>query len=159
MSQNWAFRNNADEAWQHSQAEPAICYEKRLILPCPFCEGEAAPLDENDHTSCTTIWCGSTAYMHVDAWNNRPAMAAYARIEELEAELGGWSPIDEAPKDGSKVDLWVKFENSGWRRVTDAYWNAKLRDWQLGQNNAADYMVHPIITHFMMPPGAPEVSQ
>lgn len=43
------------------------------LLPCPFCEGEAAPLDENNHTSCTNIACGSTAYMHVDAWNSRPS--------------------------------------------------------------------------------------
>lgn len=46
------------------------------LLPCPFCGGEAAPLDENDHTSCTNIACGSTAYMHVDAWNERPSLKA-----------------------------------------------------------------------------------
>lgn len=48
----------------------------RTVLPCPFCEGEPAPLDENDHTSCTNIACGSTAYMHVDSWNERPALNA-----------------------------------------------------------------------------------
>lgn len=41
----------------------------RSIQPCPFCGGAASPLDENDHTSCSNISCGSTAYMHVDAWN------------------------------------------------------------------------------------------
>ncbi len=155
MSENWAFRNNAMEAWQHSSEEPEICYEKRLILPCPFCEGEPAPLDENDHTSCTNITCGSTAYMHVDAWNNRPAIGAYDRIKELEAELGGWCPIDTAPKDGTRIDVWAKFEKSGWRRQPDAYWNEKIGNWQLGQYNAEDYMVTPIVTHWMPLPSAP----
>lgn len=67
----------------------------------------------------------------------------------------GWMPIDKAPKDGSKVDLWAMFEITGWRRITDAHWNDKLGDWQLGQYNAADYLVRPIITHFMTPPGPP----
>lgn len=125
------------------------------LKPCPFCEGDPAPLDENNHTSCTNVTCGSTAYMHVDAWNNRPAMKAYARIEELEAELGGWLSIESAPQDGTKVDLWAKFENSGWRRVADAHWNGKLNDWQLGQYNAADYMVRPVITHWMPLPSPP----
>jgi len=127
------------------------------ILPCPFCEGEPALLDKNDHTFCINISCGSTAYMHVDAWNNRPAIFAYQRIEELEAELGGWIDISEAPKDGTKVDVWAKFDKSGWRRVPDAFWNVKINDWQLGDYNAADYMVHPEITHWMPLPPPPKV--
>jgi len=71
MSGLWSFRNNADEMCQTSAHEPEVCYEKHYVLACPFCEGEPAPLDENDHTSCTNIACGSTAYMHVDAWNDR----------------------------------------------------------------------------------------
>lgn len=153
----WNFRNNADEMWQTSTQQPEVCYEKRHVLPCPFCEGEPAPLDENDHTSCMTIWCGSTAYMHVDAWNNRPTIAAYQRIEELEAELGGWSPIEDAPKSGCKVDLWVRYDRGGWQRVADAHWNEKLNGWQLGDHNVSDFMVPPVITHFMMPPGPPSL--
>lgn len=128
------------------------------VLPCPFCEGDAAPLDENDHTYCTNVSCGSGAYLHVDAWNNRPAIGAYQRIAELESELGGWVGIDDdPPKDGTKIDLWVKFEKGGWRRVPDAYWNSAIGDWQLGQHNAADYAVHPVISHWMPLPSPPKL--
>lgn len=41
-----------------------------ILKICPFCGGEAAPLDANDHTWCTNIACGSTSYIHRDAWNN-----------------------------------------------------------------------------------------
>lgn len=51
-------------------------------LGCPFCGGEAAPLDENDYTSCTNITCGSTAYMHVSAWNERPEIENIAKLCE-----------------------------------------------------------------------------
>lgn len=46
------------------------------LQPCPFCGGAAAPLDENDHTSCPNISCGSTAYMHIDAWNRAESQQA-----------------------------------------------------------------------------------
>jgi len=67
-----------------------------------------------------------------------------------------WQPIETAPKDGSKIDLWAKFEKSGWRRVPDAHWNEAIGDWQLGNFNAADYMVRPEITHWMPLPPTPE---
>jgi len=34
-----------------------------------------------------------------------------------------WKPIDSAPKDGTKVDLWILHEFSGSSfRVPDCYW-------------------------------------
>lgn len=39
------------------------------MKPCPFCGGEAAEPDANNHTWCTEVSCGSTAYMSVEAWN------------------------------------------------------------------------------------------
>lgn len=69
---------------------------KLQLLPCPFCGGTAARPDGNDHTWCTEISCGSSAYMHVDAWNNRhqengdtdldEKLAMLGRIEFLESE-------------------------------------------------------------------------
>lgn len=159
----WAFRNNADEMWQASAHEPEICYEKRHVLACPFCEGDPAPLDENDHTSCTNITCGSTAYMHVDAWNNRPAMKAYARIEELEAEFGGWLTIDSAPKDGTKVDLWVRIrpskmeEPESYERFPASWWDADRNDWKLGRLcwHSKFYADAHVPTHWMPVPSHP----
>lgn len=130
------------------------------IKPCPFCEGDPAPLDENNHTSCTNVACGSTAYMHVDAWNNRPTVKAYARIEELEAELGGWSPIFTAPKDGTLVDLWginhlrhgkpgERIVNVRWGAVTN--WMGQERDdWQHGRGEDFEP------THWMPLPTPPQ---
>ena len=69
--------------------------------------------------------------------------------------MSQWLPISTAPKDGTKVDLWVIFNGTGPHRVTDAHWNDKLSDWQLGQYNASDYMTHPVITHWMPIPDAP----
>ncbi len=134
--------------------QPTPC-RRRQLLQCPFCEGDPAEPDENKHTYCTNIACGSSAYMHVDAWNKRPSLGAYARIAELERELGGWLTIDDAPTDGTRVDLWVTFERTGSRRVTNAYWNSKVGDWQINEYNAADYVVRPKITHWMPLPAAP----
>lgn len=88
------------------------------IKNCPFCNEPATEPDENNHVMCSAVWCGSDAYMHVDAWNNRPLVKEYARIKELEDELGGWETIDSAPKDGTVVDLW--HEEFG--RQPDCYW-------------------------------------
>ena len=65
-----------------------------------------------------------------------------------------WMPVKTAPKDGRKVDLWVRFE-SGWRRVADAHWNDELGNWQLGEYNASNYLKHPEITHWMPLPEPP----
>lgn len=125
------------------------------VKNCPFCNEPATEPDENNHVMCSAVWCGSDAYMHVDDWNNRPLVKEYARIKELEDELGGWETIDSAPKDGTKVDLWVVFDRTGAMRVSDCYWNKMVDDWQLRGNNAADYMVRPKIEYWMRVPTSP----
>ncbi|MCY1741174.1 hypothetical protein [Ensifer sp. SL37] len=47
------------------------------------------------------------------------------RIEELEAELGGWAPIDTAPRDGTIIDLW---HVDGYR-VPDTWWDEEDGIW------------------------------
>jgi hypothetical protein len=73
--------------------------------------------------------------------------------------MSAWQEISTAPKDGSKIDIWGKFEKSGWRRVPNAHWNEKMKNWQLGDYNASDYMVKPIITHWMPIPEPPAPSK
>ncbi|MDH0740921.1 hypothetical protein [Stenotrophomonas maltophilia] len=58
------------------------------------------------------------------------------RCAKLLRELASrtWRPISSAPKDGTRVDLWlVNHKNEG-RRVTDAYWNehGQSRTWRDG---------------------------
>ena len=90
----------------------------------------------------------------LDSLEERPLYTHPPALEPVKASP--WRPIETAPKDGSKIDLWAKFEKSGWRRVPDAHWNEAIGDWQLGNFNAADYMVRPEITHWMPLPPTPE---
>lgn len=109
------------------------------LLPCPFCEGEAAPLDENDHTSCTNIACGSTDYMHVDAWNGR---------------VGAWRPIETAPLDGTSI-LVALHE---WNDPANKY-VFEVVAWDGGCWSSEAYPIYPP-THWMpIPPGprSPEI--
>lgn len=43
----------------------------------------------------------------------------------------GWQPIETAPKDGTKIDLWM-IAGDGYNegRVTDAYWVEASRDYE-----------------------------
>lgn len=60
----------------------------------------------------------------------RALSAAEARAEAAEAKLAEallnpdpWRPIEEAPKDGRRVDLWVKDYADGWFRIPDCKWS------------------------------------
>lgn len=64
------------------------------LKPCPFCGGPAAEPDENNHTSCTTISCGSTAYMSVPAWNERQSESALESYLAAEREVIRNNPED-----------------------------------------------------------------
>lgn len=67
----------------------------------------------------------------------------------------GWQPIGTAPKDGSKIDLWVVFPNGG-QRWPDSFWNTVAGNWQHGHYTLAQYLDKPFATHWMPLPGPPE---
>ena len=58
---------------------------------------------------------------HFDGRNNRPMGSA--RKREVSA-INDWKPIETAPKDGTKVDLWVEWpgQSPAAGRVPDAEW-------------------------------------
>lgn len=59
--------------------------------------------------------------------------------KKTELVISGWQPIDSAPKDGTKVDLWVRIrpskmdEPESHKRFTDAWWDEGRNDWKLGR--------------------------
>ena len=72
----------------------------------------------------------------------------------IKPQYGGWLPIESAPRDGSKFDVW-SVRNDGKREVrnTDVYWHKK----------AGKFMncYHPsyTTTHWMPLPDAPKVDK
>jgi hypothetical protein len=109
-------------------------------------EGPARALEFAGENSC---WKHRGASGDIVAYTSDLLFASPAA-----QETDGWLDISGAPKDGSKVDLWAIFEK-GPRRVTDAYWNSAIGNWQLGQHNADDYAVKPIIGYWRHVPAAP----
>lgn len=59
------------------------------------------------------------------------------RCEKLLRELASraWRPISSAPRDGTRVDLWLVNHRGEGRRVTDAHWNenGQTRTWRDGK--------------------------
>lgn len=96
----------------------------------------------------------------VDACKDLIDLGARAVTEAILAELGkqgaGWRPIETAPKDGTKIDLWVYWPEHGEsRRATNAYWHEDRLDWWIDGYCVNQYAHCPKITHWMPLPPAP----
>jgi hypothetical protein len=69
--------------------------------------------------------------------------------------MSDWRPIETAPKDGTKVDLWLQIQASAVSfRVTDAWWQESANCWGClfpGQKPAhllnTDYVTHWMPIH------------
>jgi hypothetical protein len=69
---------------------------------------------------------------------------------------GGWRPIEEAPKDGTPVDLWMRHEDRELRRA-DSCWDVDHQEWRFRDGFRESQYVHaPVITHFQPLPPPPE---
>lgn len=81
-----------------------------------------------------------------------------------------WQPIETAPKDGTRIDVWQYCHNSEWRpnpkdcgiengwRYADIYWEDG--EWQqmhdnLGEGVSIEFK-HHTISHWMPLPAAPK---
>lgn len=62
---------------------------------------------------------------------------AYAALAALDAETEGWRTMDSAPKDGTRVDIWLEphdaEESGNAHRRTDAYFQSG--DWMFRSNS------------------------
>jgi Lar family restriction alleviation protein len=100
------------------------------LAPCPFCASQQVTTspcqnitdDERPEITWAAICkaCGARVDRDseaeaIAAWNTRPEAAD--RIEQL--SLGGWMPIESAPKDGSKFLAWGYMHDDGGPREPD----------------------------------------
>lgn len=86
-------------------------------------------------------------------------LSLIARIHQ-EREKAEWQPIETAPKDGTKVDLWAFWpEGSESKRSTDCYWVSGDKEWSFGRWSESSYVHRPVITHWRPLPAPPALSQ
>lgn len=50
-----------------------------------------------------------------------------------------WQDISTAPRDGSKIDLWVVWSDGSANRYPDSFWNDEAGTWQIGQYSLDQY--------------------
>ena len=61
----------------------------------------------------------------------------------------GWQGMETAPQDGSKVDLWGYWSETGtWKRSADASWDDERCDWKADGWYAGQYLHPPRWTHW-----------
>lgn len=68
--------------------------------------------------------------------------------------MSEWRPIESAPMDGTKIDVWSRDE-----RITDVYWS-DIQDWwcvdgMCGPEEPTPLHVAPAITHWQPLPDPP----
>lgn len=73
--------------------------------------------------------------------------------------MNGWKPIESAPRDGSRVDLWVSYGDGEGDRVPDCWWQdgGWAFDWHHDRGSIAmslGWAEAP--THWMPLPTPPE---
>lgn len=110
---------------------------------------EPAPTDRSDYAAYRAMLSASPT---------PPAPAAPAGMVE------GWQPISTAPKDGTKVDLWiVDQDGEGWR-MPDAAWHGEWIDNQIYESGPCERSDKNTVTgepyferatHWMPVPTAP----
>ncbi len=60
------------------------------------------------------------------------------------AEAGWRSDMENAPRDGTRIDLWLHYpEGDRQARYADCYWEPEFNDWRLGQYRITQYLYPP----------------
>lgn len=121
--------------------------ERRALLACPFCGGEAAhPLIKGVVQS--SLWCcGCEVEMHAgkdgiptaqEMWNRRTTPPA----------VGGWLPIESYPDGAEDVLIWA----DGYLRPLMAWRQMGTGKWQIH----ASHVEPATPSHWMALPEAPQ---
>ena len=64
-----------------------------------------------------------------------------------------WQPIETAPKDGTKIDIWFRLSDSHSARWTSCAWDKARERWSGGPTDQGE--IHWLATHFMPLPAPP----
>ena len=70
-------------------------------------------------------------------------------IREIESKCEEWHPIEEAPQDGTMVDLWTHSVG----RIPLLHWNLQSRRWEMPNGLPPGHFVY---THYRRDPSPPE---
>lgn len=121
------------------------------LLPCPFCQEVINVRTYTAFHPSNNCWLSGHEIdgVEYEDWNRRSPQVGE-----------GWQGIESAPKDGTRVDLWLDIPASprsfGWAdsfRVTDAVW----RDghWFHPYKGKDERLETDYITHWQPLPAAP----
>lgn len=72
--------------------------------------------------------------------------------------MNGWEPIESAPKNGARIDLWaVHAETGDGYRVSDCWWHKAQEIWKTYNHNGAGYnlLKNKTPTYWRKCPGPP----
>ena len=114
-----AFISKAKEIYESNWPDPVLAIAEALmkasnttpaqkagggsLKPCPFCGGEPAEPDGNNHTWCTETSCGSDAYLSVEAWNRRADDPRSMNSEALAAHI---AELQQILREKQEVQSW-----------------------------------------------------
>lgn len=126
------------------------------LLPCPFCGSEPILEEDQAFPSCSNSDCEALGPACITdpegAWNRRTSP---------------WRPIETAPKDGTRVDLWagVRICDALWRCPSEVHaddpltysWWAPSPECYSAYPEMEDTPIGVIPTHWMPVPEPPEV--
>ncbi|MEN5176358.1 hypothetical protein [Brevundimonas diminuta] len=91
-------------------------------------------------------------------WEDKPHRLIYRLLGHIKALSAApapegvaedWQPIETAPQNGAKIDLWGHWpEHDRWARTPDAAWDEERCDWKVNGFYAGQYAHPPRFTHW-----------
>lgn len=79
---------------------------------------------------------------------------AYDAALNAVMEVGAWKPFKDAPRDGTKIDVWIGSDLGGYRVCNISFKNGFWR----GVGRIEPYDFHRTPSHFMVAPDGPSAT-